>query len=338
MARSVDEVHAMLHGIWTKLEPVSRSEDAKLLELKRQESRWGSEVHLNDWDWDYYARKERSRQSSVDREKFAEYFEVRHTFGKTLRTFETLFELQFHEITGEVSTWHDSVKAYSVWDIANEAGKTGQFLGYLYSFTSADGIHNYPSSALVCSFPETSPTKPTLLHHSDVRTLFHELGHCVHNLVSATKYAIPHEGLHRDPKPAIGVLGVASRHPIDMDITMLWNTTRRDMAGQSSDPEDWGWEQAAFGHIFRKYNAGFFAYPIAQAYASDLYATVFANNPLDPIRLNRFKENVLRLDSSLPEGDIIKGFLGRKLKVEALLEEIVRGHSINDTKLQVTAL
>jgi metallopeptidase MepB len=47
---------------------------------------------------------------------------------------------------------------------------------------------------------------------------------------------------------------------LDMDVTNIWNTTRRDIANQSCNPEDWGWEEAAFGHLFRKYSAGVFAY------------------------------------------------------------------------------
>lgn len=156
----------------------------------------------------------------------------------------------------------------------------------------------------------------------DVRTLFHELGHCIHNIVSTTKYAIPHsrdyieipsvllenwgweptvlsrlarhhrrhqEGAVECGMPAKvlssilqnrGCFGANSMMPmlqraifdltihsprtreeaLGMDTTRIWNTTRRDIAHQSADEEDWGWEEAAFGHLFRKYSAGFFAY------------------------------------------------------------------------------
>lgn len=177
----------------------------------------------------------------------------------------------------------------------------------------------------MCSFPNSTLAKPTLLDLSDVQTLFHELGHCMHNLVSHTKYAVPHSrdyieipsvlleywawepeiltriGRHYTcldssttstedgaiPKSLLesvqanrGCFGASAmlpvlqraifdleihspqshREAVDMDITALWNTSRRDLVGQSGNMEDWGWEQAAFGHIFRKYSAGFFAY------------------------------------------------------------------------------
>jgi metallopeptidase MepB len=51
---------------------------------------------------------------------------------------------------------------------------------------------------------------------------------------------------------------------IDMDTTVLWNTTRRDVLIQSygDTSEDLGFGQAQFPHAFRKCDAGYFAYPL----------------------------------------------------------------------------
>ena len=43
--------------------------------------------------------------------------------------------------------------------------------------------------ALLCGFGKSTSTKPSLLLHQDVITLFHELGHGIHDLVSKTRYA-----------------------------------------------------------------------------------------------------------------------------------------------------
>jgi len=52
-----------------------------------------------------------------------------------------------------------------------------------------DGSRVYPSVALLCGFPTPTATKPSLLLHQDVITMFHELGHGIHDLVSKTRYA-----------------------------------------------------------------------------------------------------------------------------------------------------
>jgi metallopeptidase MepB len=41
----------------------------------------------------------------------------------------------------------------------------------------------------VCNFSKPTPKKPSLLKHDEVVTLFHELGHGIHDLVSRTTYS-----------------------------------------------------------------------------------------------------------------------------------------------------
>lgn len=56
-------------------------------------------------------------------------------------------------------------------------------------FFDDDGVRHHPVSALVCSYPQSSPDKPSLLPHRDVRVLFHELGHAIHHLADRSRLA-----------------------------------------------------------------------------------------------------------------------------------------------------
>ena len=51
-------------------------------------------------------------------------------------------------------------------------------------------MKHYPATALICCYANPGQSRPTLLQHSEVTTMFHELGHAVHNLVSRTKYCL----------------------------------------------------------------------------------------------------------------------------------------------------
>lgn len=45
------------------------------------------------------------------------------------------------------------------------------------------------ATLLIYSFPKSTTAQPSLLQHSQVVLLFHELGHCIHDLASRTRYA-----------------------------------------------------------------------------------------------------------------------------------------------------
>ena len=59
----------------------------------------------------------------------------------------------------------------------------------LQGYIDRDGKRHYPVTALVCNFSKPTAKKPSLLKHEEVVTLFHELGHGIHDLVSRTKYS-----------------------------------------------------------------------------------------------------------------------------------------------------
>jgi Zn-dependent oligopeptidase len=69
---------------------------------------------------------------------------------------------------------------------------------------------------------------------------------------------------------------------LDMDTTEIWNATKQRIITTSCghDPRDWGAGQARFIHIFRHNDAGYFSYPLSMAYAADLFAATFAEDPM----------------------------------------------------------
>ena len=51
-----------------------------------------------------------------------------------------------------------------------------------------DGSVQLPIATLTCNFAKPSADKPALLSHDEVVTLFHEMGHCLHHLLTQVDY------------------------------------------------------------------------------------------------------------------------------------------------------
>jgi metallopeptidase MepB len=223
MMKTPEAVNDFLGDLRAQLSAGGEKEAAHLLELKKQdlESRGESDKFDGNyylWDHRFYDRLMIEKEYAIDEQKIAEYFPLQSTINGMLHIFEELFGLVFVEITGEDRTkisptgkgddivWHEDVKLFSVWD---DAAGGGAFSGYLYldlhprpgkyghaanfnlqpGFLHPNGTRRYPATALVCNFSKPTATKPSLLKHDEVVTLFHELGHGIHDLVGRTTYS-----------------------------------------------------------------------------------------------------------------------------------------------------
>ncbi|KAM3450067.1 hypothetical protein MY3296_006375 [Beauveria thailandica] len=224
MAKTSENVNTFLADMQVRAGAGLKNDVAQLLKHKKAdlEARgleYDGELYL--WDVNYYERIQKEKEYSVDEQAISEYFALWPTFNGMLNIFQKLFGLRFEELdeaararlspTGNAKDiiWHQDVNLYAVW----EADST--FMGYLYldmhprdhkyshyanfgigpgSTINSDGRH-HPFTVLVCNFPKPNKDKPALLQHGDVVTLFHELGHGIHNLVSKTGYSATH-GTH----------------------------------------------------------------------------------------------------------------------------------------------
>ncbi|KAH9212675.1 metallopeptidase MepB [Leptodontidium sp. 2 PMI_412] len=223
---TMDGVTALIDDIQEKTAPASESSRGKLRTLKRAHllSQGVAEVDIDDrlflWDQLFYMKLVEEQENDLDQNKIAEFFTLDETVRGLLENFETLFGVVFVELSEDSRrifmekqghdaagmTWHEDVVIYAVWD---EEALGGGFLGYLYldilkrqgkrdhaccitfqpGFDTTDGGRQYPSALLVMSIQRPTASKPTLVRHRSVVTMFHELGHGIHCLVGRTRYA-----------------------------------------------------------------------------------------------------------------------------------------------------
>ncbi|KAL2880813.1 hypothetical protein SGCOL_003840 [Colletotrichum sp. CLE4] len=218
VAPSTEWVEGFLERLSEGLEPRGREEMAGLAERKRTdigirgdtiEGEEGSEEgKILPWDFDYYTRL-LEEEADVDQEMISEYFPLNHTLSAMLGLFSEFLGLEFELVPEQDlvgSIWDKEVQVWAVWEGRGE--RKGQFVGYLYAdvlwregkyrtacnvnlqcgYLKEDGSRVYPTTVLMCAFQPPTAASCALLKHREVVTLFHELGHGLHDLVSRTKH------------------------------------------------------------------------------------------------------------------------------------------------------
>jgi oligopeptidase A len=157
---------------------------------------------LQPWDVAYWAEKQRRARFDLDEEALRPYFPLPRVLEGLFELVRRLYGVRI-DPAPELGTWHGTVSAYRMHD------EDGAQLGALYvdvqpRETKRDGAwmnglvtarpgpggpgdaHGWsPHVALVCAnFTEPVGDTPALLTHREVETLFHELGHLMHHMLS----------------------------------------------------------------------------------------------------------------------------------------------------------
>ncbi|KAJ5826887.1 hypothetical protein N7447_003650 [Penicillium robsamsonii] len=207
MIKSPHDVDQLLDGLYNHLQPLAQKELERLQHLKMGDREIGEYSSLYLWDFDYYHDRLLREKYNTNHDLIAEYFPTEITIQRMLKVFETIFSLSIAllEVTKE-QVWHSDVRVFSVRD------EKSVFLGFLYldiypregKYNHAANFNIYPAyfsvgkqkqpvaTALVCNVSQSSSDKPALLQHRELITIFHELGHGIHDLLGRAKYAIFH--------------------------------------------------------------------------------------------------------------------------------------------------
>ncbi|MBI5255337.1 MAG: Zn-dependent oligopeptidase [Burkholderiales bacterium] len=195
MAESVPRAQAFLGEVKAAVESRERTELDELRRAKAEHLGQPLEAtRVNRWDVPFYTERVRRARFQVDQEAFRPYFPPQESLQFCLRLIETLMGVRYERVEG-VALWHPEVQAYRVKD----AG-TGKPLATLWvDLYPREGKYNHaavwslrngavatqrvPQAALVVNFDRKGLTL------DELETLLHELGHAVHNNLSATRYS-----------------------------------------------------------------------------------------------------------------------------------------------------
>jgi peptidyl-dipeptidase Dcp len=196
MAKTPDEVRKLLDKVWPAALRSARLEREALEKQARAE---GGNFKIAAWDWRYYAEKERKARYALDEAEVRSYLSLDNMLKAAFDTASRLFGIVF-EPRPDIAVYHPDVTA---WEVKTKGGEhVGLFFGDYIArpskrsgawMSSYRGQHKLAGSVRpivvnVMSVARGAPGTPTLLSFDDARTLFHELGHGLHGLLSDVTY------------------------------------------------------------------------------------------------------------------------------------------------------
>jgi peptidyl-dipeptidase Dcp len=192
MAKTPEAVRGLLEKVWKPARKAALADRDALQALIAEE---GGNFKVAPWDWRYYAEKLRARRCAFEESDIKPYFQLDRVIEAAFYGAQKLFGLTFHPV--DVPVWHPDVRS---WEVRGpDGGHVGIFYGDYFARPSKHGgawmgtLRDQEKLAgdvrpIVLNVMNFNKGDPTLLSFEDARTLFHEMGHGLHGLLSNVTY------------------------------------------------------------------------------------------------------------------------------------------------------
>jgi peptidyl-dipeptidase Dcp len=193
MAGTPEAVRDLLMQVWEPARAKAMADADLLQELLRADGYSGP---LEPWDWRYYAEKKRARDHDLDEAALKPYLALENMIEAAFDCAHRLFGLEFRAL--DMPLYHPDARA---WEVTRDGKHLGVFIGDYFARASKRsgawcsamrsqrklGGEVRPIVVNICNFAKGSPA---LLSYDDARTLFHEFGHALHQLLSDVRYGL----------------------------------------------------------------------------------------------------------------------------------------------------
>ena len=197
MAGESSEVYELLDSLYNKAYPAAANEMAELKSFAEAED---GITDFMGWDYAYYSEKLRKMLFEFNEEELRPYFKSENVINGVFEIANRLYGLTF-EKADDIPVWHEEVNVYKVFESNGEylsllyvdlyprsTKKGGAWMNELRSFGLSNGVLKTPHICFTCNLTKSTKTQPSLLSVSEVTTIFHEFGHCLHGMLSKIKY------------------------------------------------------------------------------------------------------------------------------------------------------
>ena len=191
MAGTPDAVRDLLMEVWHPAREAALADQEHLARMARADGMVGP---LEPWDWRYYAEARRAELHDLDEAELKPFFQLDRMIEASFAVATRLFGLEFERL--DVAAYHPDVRVWTVTRggehiavfmgdyFARPSKRSGAWCSAMRSQSRLDGEVR-PIVVNVCNFAKGDPA---LLSYDDARTLFHEFGHALHQMLSDVTY------------------------------------------------------------------------------------------------------------------------------------------------------
>lgn len=191
MAKTPAAVRDLLLRVWAPARAKAEA-DARVLETMLHAD--GIAGPLEPWDWRYYSERRRKAEHDLDEAALKPYLSLDAMIAAQFDVANRLFRLEFAPL--DVPLYHPDARA---WEVRRDGRHVAVFIGDYFARGSKRsgawcsamrsqrklGKDVSPVVVNVCNFAKGDPA---LLSYDDARTLFHEFGHALHQMLSNVTY------------------------------------------------------------------------------------------------------------------------------------------------------
>ena len=194
MAKTPGAVKELLMKVW---EPALAAAEADATRLTAMMHGDGVNGELEPWDWRYYSEKRRKEEHDLDEAELKPYLQLDRMIDAAFAVANRLFRLDVKPI--DAALYHPDAHA---WEVTRDGEHLAVFVADYFARGSkrsgawCSAIRQQqklagdirPIVVNVCNFSKPEAGKPALLSYDDARTLFHEFGHALHQMLSDVTY------------------------------------------------------------------------------------------------------------------------------------------------------
>ena len=197
MAQSAEQVVDFLYQLADKSKNHAQQDLAELKDFATSDC--GIDK-LEAWDIPYVSEKLQQHKYSYSNWELKQYFPLNRVIDGLFKLIYRLYKVEF-KLNPLIPLWHPDMQAYDViknsenigiiyMDLFARLGKqSGAWMNSMQDRYIADSINNKPNAGIMCNFtPPSSSEETSLLTFDEVQTLFHEMGHALHHLLTTVNH------------------------------------------------------------------------------------------------------------------------------------------------------